>query len=114
MLGSNTLCVINIGPSRFFLHQTAQNIAKHGIMVETISGLVPNSTSVQSRLIQFFLPSENRLNGRVNNLADLIPRHESIFGEISWQLGTHLSRNPFSKCLSKYFYESPNLPFNAL
>ncbi len=104
MLNSKTLCVMNIGPSRFYLHQTAQNIAKRGMMVETISGLVPNSKSVPSRLIQYFLPSENRLKGRVNNHTDSIPRHESIFGEISWQLGTHLGRNAFSKYFSKYFY----------
>jgi len=104
MLNRQILCIINIGPSRFFLHQTAQNIARYGIAVETISGLVPNSKSLPSKLIQLFLPSENRLNGRVNGLNDLIPKHESIFGEISWQLGTYLGRNKIFNRLSKYFY----------
>lgn len=104
MLTRQIICIINIGPSRFFLHQTAQNLARAGIAVETISGLVPNSKKLPSKLIQFFLPSENRLKGRVNDPTGLIPRHESVFGEISWQLGTYLGRNRILNCLSKYFY----------
>ena len=104
MLNRQILCIMNIGPSRFFLHQTAQNIARYGIAVETISGLVPNSKSLPSKLIQLLLPSENRLKGRVNGLIELIPKHESIFGEISWQLGTYLGRNKILNCLSKFFY----------
>ncbi len=103
-MSNRNFCLMNIGPSKFFLHQTAQSIPPEIMEVETISGLVPDSSRVVSRFAQQHMKSGKRVEGRVDTSNDLVVRHEIVLGEIAWQLGTYFGKYRRLQRSSKYFY----------
>lgn len=104
MTSKRRICIINIGPSRFFLHQTAKSLPSDFFDVQTVSGLVPNSRKLVSRILQDHFKSGKRVFGRVNESSDKITRHESLTGEFFWQIGSLVGKYRWSQELSKVFY----------
>ena len=111
---NRNLCVVNIGPSRFFLHQTAQSLARDSFDVQTISGLVANSRNPISRAARRFFRSGTRLIQRVDGVNDQITRYESLSGEFFWQIGTFLGRYKLMSSISNFFYSLSLTCFDLL
>lgn len=96
-------CIINVGPSKFYLHQTAQMLDSYGFRVVTISGMIPDSKSPISIFLRNFGPKA-RLNERISDEYDEIERYESILTEFFWQIGSKMNQSKFFESFSKYFF----------
>ena len=102
-MNQRALCVVNVGVSKFYLHQTAQILDSYGYQVVTISGLIPFTKSRLSLNVRKF-GSLNQLNQRISSFGDKVIRHEAVLSEIFWQIGAKLSRYKILNRFSRHFY----------
>lgn len=91
--------VMNIGTGKFFLHQTAEELQKIGILDSVICGwLVPS----ERKVLRFILRGNKKTRQLIKRSENLSSRSEigvAFFGELFWQTGVFLAKRRFSQKL---------------